>query len=92
MAETRLDKIIDKVLRPRYILPFIGIMALGQVTIWIKEGEKTLEYIKEVERSYTEDIENQYNSLPEKIKPYDLNKDGLLELEEINKLEQELLR
>lgn len=92
MAGTRLDKIMDKVFRPAYVLPFLGGLLILQVIRWNQEGESTLQYIKDAEKSYAEKLEEQYNSLPEKIKPYDTNRNGILELDEINRLERELLR
>jgi len=44
------------------------------------------------EKDANEARKKQYNSLPEKVKPYDINKDGTLQLDEINRLEKELLR
>ena len=44
------------------------------------------------EKDAERDIEKRYQNLPEAIKPYDSNRDGLIDSIEAGKLEQELLK
>lgn len=80
MAETRdmANKILEKMTEPRYLVSLIAISTMALLYIG---GD-----ISKVR------LEEQYSRLPEKIKPYDTNRDGILQLSEINRLEQELLR